>query len=243
MWTHNDSGDGNRVFALTTSGELLATYDLDGPRARDWEDLAVGPGPDPRLTYVYVGDVGDNLLRRDNLRLRRFPEPPVPRGGEPPTIPLEGVEDFNLVYPDGRHNCETLMVDPRNGDVYLVVKSSDGISGVYRAAAPLPDEGDVQLEWVASLTFGVRPLPGSRNTTGGDISPSGDAILIRSYGSAYLWRRGPNATVAEALRTPPCPMPLAREQQGEAIGFAADGNGYYTVSEGQNPPMHFYERR
>ncbi len=243
LWMHNDSGDTARVFAVRTTGEALATFELDGARPVDWEDLAVGPGPDPRRSYVYAGDVGDNLLVRANIRLRRFPEPEIPVAVPPPTVRLVGVESFTLVYPDGPHNCETLLVDPRTADVFVVSKSNDGISPIYRAAAPLSADRDNPLERVGSLTFGPAPLQGNTLTTGGSFTRTGDAILIKTYGSAFLWRRGRQATVAQALATDACPVPLAAERQGEAIGFAVDGNGYYTVSEGAASPIHFYERR
>ena len=243
LWSHNDSGDSSRVFAFDTEGQPLALYRLDGPRPSDWEDIAIGPGPEPNVSYLYLGDVGDNLMRRGNIRIRRFPEPRVERRDEPPTIDIAGVETLTLVYPDGPHNCETLMVDPRTGDVFVVTKSGDGISPIYRATAPLSPDGNIALEQVANLRFGANPLRGSSLTTGGDISPDGDEILIRTYGSAYLWRRGRNASIAEALGTPPCPVPQAGERQGEAIGFALDGAGYYTVTEGGNPPLNFYRRR
>ena len=243
LWMHNDSGDGPRVFAVSLAGALLAIFELDGGRPRDWEDLAVGPGPDPELTYLYLGDVGDNFSRRENINVRRIPEPEVVPAEAPPTVQVEGAETFTLVYPDGAHNCETLLVDPRNGDVYVVVKSGDGVSPVFRAAAPLVADGENVMERVAELTFGPEPLRGNTNTTGGDIAPSGEAIIIRTYGSAFLWRRRGDATVGEALATEPCRIPLARERQGEALGFAAASDDYYTVSEGQNVPIHFYERQ
>lgn len=243
LWTHNDSGDRARLFALTIEGEPLGVFELEGVRATDWEDLAIGPGPDPDLSYLYVGDVGDNFRRRANIRVHRVAEPEVVRQPEPPVVRLAGVETFTLVYPDAPHNSETIMVDPVTGDLYVVVKSGDGDSPVFRAAAPLSAEGDIRLERVAPLTFGEPPLRGNRSTTGGDISPSGDAILIRTYSNAFLWRRSRGATVAEALATAPCPVPLARDGQGEAIGFAADGSGYYTVAEGVNAPVYFYRRR
>ena len=37
-------------------------------------------------------------------------------------------------------------------------------------------------------------------------------------------------------------MPLRSEPAGEAIGFAADGSGYFTVSEGNYPPIYYFER-
>ncbi|MCA9526098.1 MAG: hypothetical protein KC549_07345, partial [Myxococcales bacterium] len=193
--------------------------------------------------YVYVGDIGDNAIVRQNLHLRRFPEPVVPREAEPPIIPLAGVEDFTLVYPDGPHNCETLLVDPENGDVYLVTKSADGVSPIFRAAAPLQAGADIRLERVAGLTFGRAPLGGNASTTGGDIAPDGSAIVVRTYSAAFLWRRAPGATIAEAFATEPCALPRPRDPQGEAIGFARDGRGLYTVSEGAGTPVYFWERR
>ena len=41
--------------------------------------------------------------------------------------------------------------------------------------------------------------------------------------------------------TPPRKMPYKLEQQGEAIDFAAKGNGYYTISEGVHPEVYYYE--
>ncbi len=70
-----------------------------------------------------------------------------------------------------------------------------------------------------------------------------DAVLIRTYSSAFLWRRGGATTVAQALAGEPCKVPHQSEPQGEAIGFAADGTGYYTVSEGANQPLYFFAKQ
>ena len=42
LWVHNDSGDVNRVFALTPAGTHLGIYTITGAGAVDWEDLAIG---------------------------------------------------------------------------------------------------------------------------------------------------------------------------------------------------------
>src|SRR5262249_40948692 len=49
LWTHNDAGDGPRIFALNTQGQLLGTYSLPGADAVDYEDIAIGPGPVPGI--------------------------------------------------------------------------------------------------------------------------------------------------------------------------------------------------
>ena len=60
LWTHNDSGDPARVFALNAHGEHLGIYTIAGASNRDWEDIATGPGPEPGRSYLYIGEIGDN---------------------------------------------------------------------------------------------------------------------------------------------------------------------------------------
>ena len=44
LWTHNDSGDRARVFAISTEdGHVLHELSVRGAGARDWEDLALSP--------------------------------------------------------------------------------------------------------------------------------------------------------------------------------------------------------
>ena len=53
IYTHNDSGGEPEIFAIqTTNGHRLATYRLEGADTNDWEDIAVGPGPEPGVSYI-----------------------------------------------------------------------------------------------------------------------------------------------------------------------------------------------
>ena len=47
---------------------------------------------------------------------------------------------------------------------------------------------------------------------------------------------------AAAFAVPPCRISLIAEPQGEALAFAADLAGYYTLSEGASQPLHFFRR-
>jgi hypothetical protein len=77
-----------------------------------------------------------------------------------------------------------------------------------------------------------------------DISPDGKYILVRDRSTkAWLFQRAANQTVGQALLGAGTAVTLAAETQGEAIGWAADGQGFYTVSEwdGHGPqPLYFY---
>src|SRR5687767_9826648 len=59
FFTHNDSGDEARLFAVNRSGETLAVFRVPGASNLDWEDMARGPDDQGRPA-LYLGDIGDN---------------------------------------------------------------------------------------------------------------------------------------------------------------------------------------
>lgn len=243
LWIHNDSGDLARLYAISTQGKLIGVYRLAGIAPQDWEDMAAGPGPTPGEHYLYVGDIGDNSETRSSVQIQRVPEPTV-APTSPPTavVDLSGVDTIQLTYPDGAHNAETLMVDPASADIYVVTKNSAGSSRVYRAPAPHAAGSTVMPQLVATLQLGSAALPGDALATGGDITPAGDEVLIRTYTGAFLWHWPAGATLAQALQSTACPLSLSLEPQGETVGFAADGSGFYTLSEKTKQPLYFYRR-
>lgn len=242
LWLHNDKGDTNRVFAISTTGASLATYVLTGADANDWEDIAVGPGPIGGTSYVYVGDIGDNSAARNAIEVYRFAEPEVVAATA--EVTLSNVDRLEFRYPGGQgENAETLLLDPTNGDLFVVSKSDTGEARVYRARPPFVPLSRTTMTLVTTLQFGTAPLIGDTSATGGDISPAGDLIAIRSYDSAYAWRRPVGTTVEEAFATAPCSLPVRAEAQGEAFGFFSDGTGYFTLSEGTNEQLSRYAAR
>ena len=241
LWLHDDAGAAARLFAVGRDGVLVGTFDLVGARAEDWEDIAIGPGPTAGVPYLYVGDIGDNDEKRASVQIYRVAEPAI--GSTPASQPvaLDGVDRITLVYPDGAHNAETLLVDPLTADVFIVTKSTKGDSRVFRAPAPLAAGAAVTMKDTGvALRFGVPPLGGDERATAGDISVRGDKIVVRTRSSAFLWRRSEGQTVTQAMTGVPCPVPLRTEPQGEAFGFAADDSGYYTTSEGKGEPIYWF---
>ncbi|MGB2694842.1 MAG: hypothetical protein WBD55_06590 [Dehalococcoidia bacterium] len=254
LWAHNDSGDTARVFAIGPSGEHLAAYTLVGAQAIDWEDMAIGPGPATSADYLYLADIGDNNAERPEVHVYRVPEPTVPSGGTPEAADLDAVDKLTLRYPDHAHDAETLLVDPRSGDLLIVTKELQApTSLVFRAPDSVTPEAPYTLEQVAEIDFkalqsGVQPPPDApplvagvpHLPTGGDVSPTGNLVAVRTYGSVWVWDRPDDAPLWEAFASAPCEAPSSIEPQGEAIAFDADGSGYTTVSEGANVPIHHF---
>ena len=234
LWVHNDSGDSARVFAINTAGALLGTYNITGAGAVDWEDMALGPGPTAGQQYLYLGDIGDNNAARGTIRVYRVAEPSVSSSQSPVNVNLGGTESFTLVYPDGSRDAETLMVDPVNGDLYIVSKRENN-SRLYRAvASSLVNGATITLDYKTQLPWGW--------ATGGDISPDGDEILIRGSANASLWSRTPGTNIWDAFAENPVSVPLRWEPQGEAIAFDRDGWGYFTLSESTYQPIYYFDR-
>ncbi|MBW2264458.1 MAG: hypothetical protein JRG91_21035, partial [Deltaproteobacteria bacterium] len=236
LWTHNDSGDSPRFFGFLEDGTLVAVVTLEGASARDWEDMGMGPDP-AGGHFLFFADIGDNPSTRDHVTIYRLHEPTIDLDAAPVDLSTTDWERYHFQYPDGAHNAETFLVDPGTLENYILTKSGDGISQLFMSPNPLADSTTTMTE-VASVTFGEGDLPGSPNTTAGDISEDGSMILVRSYNRIFLFLRYPWGTVAEALLGEVYDVPQPSEPQGESVAFAPDALSYTTVSEGTSPSIY-----
>lgn len=222
LYTHNDSGGDPIVYLITTSGTETSRMTLSGANNVDWEDIAIGPGPDDGLQYLYVGDIGDNSAKRESLMIYRVAEPNVNVANIPQEQTLDNVERIEFVYENGARDAETLLIDPLTKDIYVVSKREAQV-GLYVLPFPQSTAQKDTAEFVMNLPFTY--------FTGGDISASGNEILIKNYFNVYYWPRTVGQTIKQALAIEPQRLNYSAEPQGEAICFAADGSGYFTISE------------
>ena len=232
LWVHNDSGAGPKVFAINTQGEMLGICTLRGITARDWEDIAIGPGPDPNQPYLYVGDIGDNHAKRREVVVYRVAEPNVSATAFG-TMAIGPPDAIRLTYPGGPRDAETLLVDPLTRDIYIVAKR-ELFSKVYRAGFPQSTARPTQMELVTSLSWGF--------AVGGDVSPDGREVIVRGMFNASLWARPAGKPLWHAFSGEQIFLPLANELQGEAIGFDSQGLGYFTIGEGLHPSLYYFPR-
>ncbi len=228
-WAHNDSGNAFVLYALRESGTVVASFTILGVTAVDPEDVGVGPcARSARRTCIFVADTGDNLRSRSRVQIVRVIEPDDLRSG--PLI----AQAFPFTYPDGAHDAEALLIDPRTAEAYVVTKSIMSLGDAYRVE--LTDGArTARAVHVASLspTSGFDAL-----VTAGSVHPSGTRLLLRTYRGAWELRRPDAPSLAEVLRTgTPHAVPSIRVLQGEAIAYTADGMGYLLGGEGDETPL------
>lgn len=238
-WVHNDSGDSNRIFSVSNSGALLGTFTISGATATDWEDIATGPGPASGQSYVYIADVGNNDLDRGTVQVYRLPEPNPNNGGGTKSV---NADKLNLTYAGGtRHNVEAVFVDPGSGELYIIDKTDKRKAMVFRAPANLAANSTTVMTKVGEVGF--TGDDGYELVTAADMSPTGDAIAVRTYERLYIFGKPAGASVAAALAGTPCAMPAFDEEKGEAVGFKRSGTGLVTVSEGSGQPLRNFDIR
>jgi hypothetical protein len=240
LYIHNDSGNSAQVYLTDATGADKGTLSLTTVGNRDWEDIAVGPGPIAGINYIYVADIGDNDVKYSSVFIYRFPEPDLTGKTIPYVTNITAVDAIELKYPDGPRNAETLMIDPLTKDIYIVSKESN-ISKIYVARYPQSTTSATIMAPVAQLYF--------NKATGGDISPDGTEILLRSNQLIWYWKLPVGTSISAGLLMQPQVAPYANnEPQGEGVGFAADGSGYYTDTEikgypGKLATISFYKRK
>lgn len=225
LWTLNDSGNDAVIFLIDESGTIRLACKLANATNRDWEDLAVGPGPQTEKSYVYVADIGDNDERFRFKIIYRFEEPILAQEKE---IIITQYDTLVLRLPDGKRDMEALLLDPITRDLFLVSKR-ESKAGLYRAPAPVVHD-TATLEKMLTL-----PLT---EIVAGSISTDGNEVLLKSYGAVYYWKKSGNESVAALLANEPIELSYEREPMGEAVAWSRDGSAYYTLSESKGKRAH-----
>lgn len=237
LYTHNDGNEG-KIFALNLNGEVIATISIPIDLIKgdsDFEDIAIGAGPEQSEIYIYFGDVGDNAAVRTNKSVIRFPEPAINTALKNQVITLDKADEIKFKYDDGLRDCETIMLDPWTKEIILVSKRETFVSA-YTLANPLtPNKTEYTANKISTLKFGKGSFDGS-GVTAGDISSDGSEILIRDYGSVYYFKREQGQTLGEVLAKDPDVISVYNlfpqtEPQGEAIAWDALGHSFFTTSE------------
>ncbi|HCZ37793.1 MAG TPA: hypothetical protein DHV26_17875 [Cytophagales bacterium] len=232
FWTHNDSGNGAQLFLIDSTANIAATMPLGAVRNRDWEDITLGPGPDPDKTYVYVGDIGDNKAQ--------YPYKIIYRLEEPTAIENKTIEHFDTLFvqlPDGTRDSEALMIDPISSRMFMVSKREDSVR-LYQFPNTWKSGDTLTAELKIKMPYNL--------TVAADISFDGSEVLLKNYDHVYYWKREGTEPIADLLQRTPLELRYKPEKQGEAIAWSRDGSGYYTLSESsthERARLLFYKRK
>ncbi|MBI5625334.1 MAG: hypothetical protein HY924_16275 [Elusimicrobia bacterium] len=232
----NDSGGGPWFFVTDMRGTGRGKVFVEGFFPWDTEELALGPCG--KATCLFIGDIGDNAVRRSEVAVALVRE----RKEFPARVPALKV--LRLRYPDGSHNAEAMAVHPK-GDLFIVTKETPRKKGtrpakVFRLAkAKVMSKGDAVLELEPWGELDVPAFTGSKDkfgriVTSMDIAPDGKSFLLLTYRDALEFgldlSEGPvPAEPAEGkgfVRVPLKPL-----VQQETVVYLPDGSGFLYGTE------------
>jgi hypothetical protein len=180
LWTFNDSGNAPVLFRVdTTDGHVVQQVRISNFDNVDWEDIAASP------QYLFVGDIGNNLGDRRNLRVLR-----VAKSALGPAATTATAEAIAFSYPDqtdftprnNRHNfdCEAFFF--ANDSLHLFTKDWVDLQTRYYTVPATPGTYVAHLK----ATFGVNGL-----ITAADVNAAGTVAALLGYnandGSTFTW--------------------------------------------------------
>lgn len=125
FWTHNDSGDKARIFAIRKDGTLVKEVFVKDAKNIDWEDITFD-----NSGKIVIADIGNNRNARKDLTLYFVEEPNIFSNSEK-QMTVEISKKIQVVYPDQKEfpplrkeknfDCEAIFL--AEGKLYFLSKN------------------------------------------------------------------------------------------------------------------------
>ncbi len=224
LWSINDSGSEPILFAMSAAGADLGEWPVNVDKAVDWESLDsfVLDG----VSYLVIGDTGDNFRWRPFVWLLVVAEPTSLDGGDKT---LDVAWKLEYSYPDGFRDSEALAADVSSNQFYVLSKrhyppelfrlpfrsSESVVAELVREMKGIPRY--TEAEYVLDDDAYYRHMP-----SGMDIADG--SLLITTYQHAYLY------SLAD-LEKDPLRVKLPSIGHRESISFDRDSSNRAFVTK------------
>lgn len=201
FWTHNDQGHIPVLFGIDRAGHLVSQHRINAD-LEDWEDLAIDASG-----QLYLGDLGNNEVTRDELVVYRVKEPTAsdPIGAITPNA------KWRLRFSQDSFDCESLFIDEGKGYV---------ISKVFNDARGEIFSFDLGVTNVPQTLAKVATLPVTSPITGADLSSDRQRLGIVCKAGAYVLTINGDISAVERI---PFHRDKFKKGQIEACAFVPEG--------------------
>ncbi len=228
-WTHNDSGDSARIFAIGLDGNAVlpegheGAYNgitITGATNVDWEDIARGPD-----NSLIVSDLGNNLNTRQNLAVYFLPEPdPLTQSTAPFTKKIPVYYPEQTAFPPVDNNYDSEGVFWANDKLYILTKHrADSLTRLYRLDSMREDDAN-PLIWIGTFNTIIQ-------TTAADVSLDERTLAVLTYAGLWVFTLPPDAETDNYFLGSVRWLPIANLNQAEAISFDATEENLIITNE------------
>jgi len=184
FWTHNDSGDSARIFAVTEKGEMIAPRKnskdrgirIDNAVNIDWEDITADSNGN-----LIIGDTGNNQNARKDLAIYIVREPdPFTASSAKADLKIPFFYPEQKGFPPGKKNFDAEALFWARGKLYLLTKHrGDRHTALYRFDSMDPLKNN-RLTLVS--TFDIQG-----QVTAADASQDGRRLAVLTYHAVWLF--------------------------------------------------------
>jgi len=183
FWTHNDSGNDPILYCVDTTGTIVRTVAITGAVNTDWEDPAKDAAGN-----MYIGDFGNNLLGRTDLKILVVPNI------DAATTSAAVTDTIRFSYPDqfdyppngsyGNFDMEAMVAF--NDSLFLFSKDRSNPPTGYTKIYQLPTQNGT---YIAELkdSFDTEQTNASLSVTAADISEDGTQLVLLNANRIWLF--------------------------------------------------------
>lgn len=166
LWTIQDAGNPNYLYAMDAKGELVKTIEIDNAENIDWEDLA-----SDKEENVYIGDFGNNKKKRENFTIYKITKP-----GK--ATERASAEKISFTLPN--------TVPPQDFEAFFLYKEKFYIFSKDKKEVILVSVANKIGDQIASLVTKFK-LKGKNNyITAADVSVDGKTVVLLNHDK--LWK-------------------------------------------------------
>jgi len=171
LWTINDSGGKPTLYAVhLKTGKIIQSISIANAKNRDWEDVAQDSN------HIYVGDFGNNNLKREDLFIYIINKEDIPLYGnknlEAETIEFSytGMPGSPAVKNHVSADCEAFFA--WNDTLYLFSKDRYHQTTTFYSLPAKPGKYTITPQQI---------YPSNGLITGADISKDGKFVVLSGY--------------------------------------------------------------
>ncbi|SHM43194.1 SdiA-regulated domain-containing protein [Flavobacterium xinjiangense] len=212
LWTLEDSGNANAIYALNNSGTIVKTVTIENTKNIDWEDITKD-----KAGNLYVGDFGNNENIRQDLCIYKMDKKSLDNGNAIPAYKISFAYPQQKEFPPKK---SALLFDVEGffefkNNFYLFTKNRskgfDGTSYLYK----VPNvAGFHQAQFLGE--FKTCDDFNHCAITSASISPDDSKVVVLSHDKIWLFENFTGDNFLKGIKTQ---LSLNHFSQKEAICF------------------------
>lgn len=216
LYTFNDENEAKQVKVVNSkTGSTNGSFKFSSSTFEDPEAICIEP-----TTYkLWLADIGDNNNSRTNIHLTSIDQEPGP--GNHGTITSQ---KYEIKYPFGPKNAETLMIHPTTLDKYIITKgNNNGLLVKF-------EYGTLSSEHVNTAKLISKSMPAM--VADGTFTIDGQWLLLRCAGvRKTIVMKFSTRKIVGYIDGP-------QMKKCEGITMARDGKSFWLSSEGKYAPLY-----